>query len=210
MENIIAYFKNNPDVEVSVVISNKADAYAVTRAKNHGIPCSIITRKQFEEDKELVMNTVKGCDFIILAGCLVRIPEYMIEAYPKRIINIHPALLPKYGGKGMYGHHVHEAVKAAGEKESGITIHYVNNELDAGEHILRITIAAAQCNIDKIELKCIESDGIEQVQSDQPTVGRTAVYNLAGQRVANGQEKLKNGELPKGIYIVNGRKVMVR
>ena len=144
MENIIAYFKNNPDVEVSVVISNKADAYAVTRAKNHGIPCSIITRKQFEEDKELVMNTVKGCDFIILAGCLVRIPEYMIEAYPKRIINIHPALLPKYGGKGMYGHHVHEAVKAAGEKESGITIHYVNNELDAGEHIAQFRVALTE------------------------------------------------------------------
>ena len=86
----------------------------------------------------------------------------------------------------------------------------ISRHLDAGEHILRITIAAAQCNIDKIELKCIESDGIEQVQSDQPTVGRTAVYNLAGQRVANGQEKLRNGELPKGIYIVNGRKVMVR
>ena len=144
MENIIAYFKNNPDVEVSVVISNKADAYAVTRDKNNGIPCSIITRKQFEEDKELVMNTVKGCDFIILAGCLVRIPEYMIEAYPKRIINIHPALLPKYGGKGMYGHHVHEAVKAAGEKESGITIHYVNNELDAGEHIAQFRVALTE------------------------------------------------------------------
>ena len=144
LENIIAYFKNNPDVEVSVVISNKADAYAVTRAKNHGIPCSIITRKQFEEDKELVMNTVKGCDFIILAGCLVRIPEYMIEAYPKHIINIHPALLPKYGGKGMYGHHVHEAVKAAGEKESGITIHYVNNELDAGEHIAQFRVALTE------------------------------------------------------------------
>ena len=144
LENIINYFKNNPDVEISVVISNKADAYAVTRAKNHGIPCSIITRKQFEEDSELVMNTVKGCDFIILAGCLVRIPDYMIDAYPKRIINIHPALLPKYGGKGMYGHHVHEAVKAAGEKESGITIHYVNNELDAGEHIAQFRVTLSE------------------------------------------------------------------
>ena len=124
MENIIAYFKNNPDVEVSVVISNKADAYAVTRAKNHGIPCSIITRKQFEDDKELVMNTVKDCDFIILAGFLVRIPDYLIDAYPKRIINIHPALLPKYGG--------------------GITIHYVNNELDAGEHIAQFRVALTE------------------------------------------------------------------
>ena len=144
LENIIGYFKNNPDVEVSVVISNKADAYAVTRAKNHGIPCRIITRKQFEDDKELVMNTVKDCDFIILAGFLVRIPDYLIDAYPKRIINIHPALLPKYGGKGMYGHHVHEAVKAAGETETGITIHYVNNELDAGEHIAQFRVVLTE------------------------------------------------------------------
>ena len=140
MENIINYFKNNPDVEISVVISNKADAYAVTRAKNHGIPCSIITRKQFEDDSELVMNTVKGCDFIILAGCLVRIPDYMIEAYPKRIINIHPALLPKYGGKGMYGHHVHEAVKAAGETETGMTVHYVTPVCDSGEIIAQYRV----------------------------------------------------------------------
>ena len=143
-ENIIRYFEKSENISIQVVVSNKADAYAVTRAKNHGIPCSIITRKQFEEDSELVMNTVKGCDFIILAGCLVRIPDYMIDAYPKRIINIHPALLPKYGGKGMYGHHVHEAVKAAGEKESGITIHYVNNELDAGEHIAQFRVTLSE------------------------------------------------------------------
>lgn len=141
LENIIGYFKNDPEVEVSVVVSNKADAYALTRAKNHGVPNCIITRKQFEEDQQLVMNTVKDCDYIILAGFLVRIPEYMIEAYPRQIINIHPALLPKYGGRGMYGHHVHEAVKAAGEKESGITIHFVNNELDAGEHIAQFRVA---------------------------------------------------------------------
>lgn len=141
LENIIGYFKNDSEVEVSVVVSNKADAYALTRAKNHGVPNCIITRKQFEEDQQLVMNTVKDCDYIILAGFLVRIPEYMIEAYPSQIINIHPALLPKYGGRGMYGHHVHEAVKAAGEKESGITIHFVNNELDAGEHIAQFRVA---------------------------------------------------------------------
>ncbi len=141
LENIINYFSADEQVEVSMVVSNKADAYALQRAKNHGIPNVVINRKQFAEDEATVMAAVKDCDFIILAGFLVKVPDYLIDAYPKRIINIHPALLPKYGGKGMYGHHIHEAVKAAGEKETGITIHFVNNELDAGEHIAQFKVA---------------------------------------------------------------------
>lgn len=141
LENIIGYFHDDENVEVSVVVSNRDDAYALQRAKNHNIPSMVITRKQFENEPDTVLSAVKGCDYIILAGFLVRVPEYLIEVYPRQIINIHPALLPKYGGKGMYGHHVHEAVKAAGEKESGITIHYVNNELDAGEHIAQFRVA---------------------------------------------------------------------
>lgn len=140
LENIINYFSADEQVEVSMVVSNKADAYALQRAKNHGIPNAVISRKQFAEDEAMVMAAVKDCDFIILAGFLVKVPDYLIDAYPKRIINIHPALLPKYGGKGMYGHHIHEAVKAAGEKETGITIHFVNNELDAGEHIAQFKV----------------------------------------------------------------------
>lgn len=140
LENIINYFSADEQVEVSMVVSNKADAYALQRAKNHGIPNAVISRKQFAEDEATVMAAVKDCDFIILAGFLVKVPDYLIDAYPKRIINIHPALLPKYGGKGMYGHHIHEAVKAAGEKETGITIHFVNNELDAGEHIAQFKV----------------------------------------------------------------------
>lgn len=140
LENIINYFSADEQVEVSMVVSNKADAYALQRAKNHGIPNVVISRKQFAEDEAMVMAAVKDCDFIILAGFLVKVPDYLIDAYPKRIINIHPALLPKYGGKGMYGHHIHEAVKAAGEKETGITIHFVNNELDAGEHIAQFKV----------------------------------------------------------------------
>ncbi|MBQ3771577.1 MAG: phosphoribosylglycinamide formyltransferase [Bacteroidaceae bacterium] len=140
LENIINYFSADEQVEVSMVVSNKADAYALQRAKNHGIPNVVINRKQFAEDEATVMAAVKDCDFIILAGFLVKVPDYLIDAYPKRIINIHPALLPKYGGKGMYGHHIHEAVKAAGEKETGITIHFVNNELDAGEHIAQFKV----------------------------------------------------------------------
>ncbi len=141
LENIINYFSADEQVEVSMVVSNKADAYALQRAKNHGIQNVVISRKQFAEDEATVMAAVKDCDFIILAGFLVKVPDYLIEAYPKRIINIHPALLPKYGGKGMYGHHIHEAVKAAGEKETGISIHFVNNELDAGEHIAQFKVA---------------------------------------------------------------------
>lgn len=141
LENIINYFSADEQVEVSMVVSNKADAYALQRAKNHDIPYAVISRKQFAEDEATVMAAVKDCDFIILAGFLVKVPDYLIDAYPKRIINIHPALLPKYGGKGMYGHHIHEAVKAAGEKETGITIHFVNNELDAGEHIAQFKVA---------------------------------------------------------------------
>lgn len=140
LENIINYFSADEQVEVNMVVSNKADAYALQRAKNHGIPNAVISRKQFAEDEATVMAAVKDCDFIILAGFLVKVPDYLIDAYPKRIINIHPALLPKYGGKGMYGHHIHEAVKAAGEKETGITIHFVNNELDAGEHIAQFKV----------------------------------------------------------------------
>lgn len=140
LENIINYFSADEQVKVSMVVSNKADAYALQRAKNHDIPNAVISRKQFAEDEATVMAAVKDCDFIILAGFLVKVPDYLIDAYPKRIINIHPALLPKYGGKGMYGHHIHEAVKAAGEKETGITIHFVNNELDAGEHIAQFKV----------------------------------------------------------------------
>ena len=140
LENIINYFSADEQVEVSMVVSNKADAYALQRAKNHDIPNAVISRKQFAEDEATVMAAVKDCDFIILAGFLVKVPDYLIDAYPKRIINIHPALLPKYGGKGMYGQHIHEAVKAAGEKETGITIHFVNNELDAGEHIAQFKV----------------------------------------------------------------------
>ncbi|MBQ2055268.1 MAG: phosphoribosylglycinamide formyltransferase [Bacteroidaceae bacterium] len=141
LENIINYFSADEQVEVSMVVSNKADAYALQRAKNHDIPNAVISRKQFAEDEATVMAAVKDCDFIILAGFLVKVPDYLIDAYHQRIINIHPALLPKYGGKGMYGHHIHEAVKAAGEKETGITIHFVNNELDAGEHIAQFKVA---------------------------------------------------------------------
>lgn len=134
-ENIIKHFQGNDNVCIPIVVSSSKDAYAITRAKNLGVPTAVITRQQLNEQPDMVLNTVNGCDYIILAGFLPKVPEYLIEKFPNRIINIHPALLPKFGGKGMWGHHVHEAVKAAGETETGITIHYVNAELDKGEHI---------------------------------------------------------------------------
>ena len=140
-ENIINYFHDSDSVETAIVVSNRSDAYALQRAKKHAVPTAIITRQQFLEDPSLVLKTVSGCDYIILAGFLVHVPQYLIDTFPNRIINIHPSLLPKYGGKGMYGHHVHEAVKAAGETETGITIHYVNAHLDAGEHIAQFRVA---------------------------------------------------------------------
>lgn len=134
-ENIIRHFQGNEHVSIPIVVSSSADAYAITRAHNLGVATTVITRKQLNEEPDRVFAATDGCDYIILAGFLPKVPEYLIERFPNRIINIHPALLPKFGGKGMWGHHVHEAVKAAGETESGITIHYVNAELDQGEHI---------------------------------------------------------------------------
>ena len=134
-ENIIRHFQGNEHVSIPIVVSSSADAYAITRAHNLGVATTVITRKQLNEEPDRVFAATDGCDYIILAVFLPKVPEYLIERFPNRIINIHPALLPKFGGKGMWGHHVHEAVKAAGETESGITIHYVNAELDQGEHI---------------------------------------------------------------------------
>lgn len=138
-ENIIRHFQDSTTVKVEIVVSSRADAYAITRAKNLGVPVTVITRQQLNEEPDLALEAVKGCDYIILAGFLPKVPLYLIERFPNRIINIHPALLPKFGGKGMWGHHVHEAVKAAGETESGITIHYVNAELDEGEPIAQFS-----------------------------------------------------------------------
>ena len=143
LQRIAEYFAKNPEVEVVCVVSNNKDAYANQRAKNLGIPLKIIDRQQFNDvsfSKELKSLKI---DLIVLAGFLWLVPQHLIDAFPKKIINIHPALLPKYGGKGFYGHHVHEAVVAAHEKESGITIHYVNEKYDSGDIIFQKKVALA-------------------------------------------------------------------
>lgn len=138
-ENIIRYFRDREGVEVKVVVSSRSDAGAIARANRLGVPAQVITKREFRDNPEKVLNAVEGCDLIILAGFLLFIPDYLLERYDHRIINIHPSLLPKFGGKGMWGHHVHEAVKAAGEKETGITIHYVNAGIDEGEIIAQFS-----------------------------------------------------------------------
>lgn len=112
-ENIIRYFKDSEEVRIRLVVSNKADAYALVRAQNQGVPTAVITKQDFN-DQEKMTSLLKEYDiqFIVLAGFLLIVPDFLIEAYDRRMINIHPALLPKYGGKGMWGHHVHEAIKA--------------------------------------------------------------------------------------------------
>ncbi len=142
-ENIIKYFEDNQNIEISLVISSKADAFVLERAKRLNVPSVVLTAKDMK-DSDKVIQTLGdySIDFIVLAGYLLKIPAYLIEAFPDAIINIHPALLPKFGGKGMYGGHVHQAVVDANETESGITIHYVNENYDEGA-----TIFQAKCPV---------------------------------------------------------------
>lgn len=143
-ENIIRYFENNPAFEFPVIISNKPDAFVHERAKKLGIKSFTFSKKEFDEGTAIVdFLTQYQIDFIILAGFLLKVSLPLLKSYPDKIINIHPALLPRFGGKGMYGHHVHEAVVASGVEESGITIHYVNENYDEGNIIFQ-----AKCRVE--------------------------------------------------------------
>lgn len=135
-ENIIRYFQDSDQVSVSLVISSRADAYALVRASKLGVPTQVMSKSEFS-DESLLMPLLRQyqVDFIVLAGFLLMVPDFLLSAYPQKIVNIHPSLLPKYGGKGMWGHHVHEAVKAAGETETGMTVHWVTPVCDGGEII---------------------------------------------------------------------------
>lgn len=141
-ENLIRYFEHSDYVCCALVVSNKPDAYVLVRAERLGVPTAVVSKVQLN-DADVMMPLLQqyGISFIVLAGFLPLIPDYLVEAFPRRIINIHPALLPKYGGKGMWGHHVHEAVKAAGETETGMTVHYVTPVCDSGEIIAQYHVA---------------------------------------------------------------------
>ena len=137
-ENIIQYFAQKPQFCVKSVFCNVPDAYVLERAKKYRIPSFVFNREEFRNpDKVFRQLQEQEIDFIVLAGFLWLMPSFITAAWPNKIVNIHPALLPAYGDKGMYGHHLHEAVIAAGEKESGITIHYVNDHYDQGAIIFQ-------------------------------------------------------------------------
>ena len=138
-EAITRYFTNNSEVSVSIILSNNPNAYVLQRAKKFGIPTFVFSRQQLYNEKTVLLKLINGSiDFIVLAGFMWLIPDNILKSFKNKIINIHPALLPNYGGKGMYGHHVHEAVSKAGDTETGITIHFVNQEYDRGEIIFQI------------------------------------------------------------------------
>jgi len=135
---ILDYFKGSTDVRITHIIASKQTAGVLDLARENNIPSRVLSKKVFIQTNTLVeFLQEQKTDLIVLAGFLWQIPPHLVKAFPKRIINIHPALLPKYGGKGMYGHHIHEAVKNAGENKTGISIHYVNEIYDDGEIIFQ-------------------------------------------------------------------------
>ena len=139
-ENIIKYFEGSEKARIVLVVSNKASAGAIARAQRLGVPSVVVPKARFN-DREVILPLLDeySVDFIVLAGFLLVVPGFLIDEYDHRMINLHPALLPKYGGMGMYGHHVHEAVKAAGEKETGMTVHWVSRDVDGGEIIAQFS-----------------------------------------------------------------------
>jgi phosphoribosylglycinamide formyltransferase-1 len=141
-ENIIRYFKDSAEVCTALVVSNKAEAPVLRKALKLGVPVQIVSKAELN-DETVMMPLLQqyAIDFIVLAGFLPLIPDFLVEAYPRRIVNIHPSLLPKFGGKGMWGHHVHEAVKAAGETETGMTVHWVTPVCDGGDIIAQYRVA---------------------------------------------------------------------
>ena len=151
-ENISHYFKDRTDVEVVVFLTNNPEAGVLVRAKKLQIPVLYFNKAQFQ-NSDYVLNFLQDqrIDYLIMAGFLWLVPANLIAAFPNKIINVHPALLPKYGGKGMWGHHVHEAVVKNKEVESGITIHYVNEAYDEGKIIFQ-----AKCEV-------LEEDSAENV-----------------------------------------------
>ena len=139
-ENIIRYFKDNEQYSVSLEVTNKKEAGVLQRAEALHVPFAVFSKETWTSGAEIqaLLHSYR-IDFIVLAGFLLHVPDVLLHDYPNKIINIHPSLLPKYGGKGMYGDRVHQAVVAAGDKESGITIHYINEHYDEGGVIFQAT-----------------------------------------------------------------------
>jgi phosphoribosylglycinamide formyltransferase-1 len=143
--NICSYFKNNPKVEISFILTNNKNAGIISSAKEIGIHIIVSSNDEVENSNYLIAICEKhAISFVVLAGYLRKIPEQFVQHFPNKIINIHPALLPNYGGEGMYGANVHRAVLANQEKKTGITIHFVNSEYDKGEIIAQFSCELAE------------------------------------------------------------------
>lgn len=154
-ENIIRCFDGRDDIRVGLVVCNKADAPVVGRAERLGVKTVVMPKAEFNDAARLLpLLSCEGIDFIVLAGFLLIIPKFLIDAFQHRIINIHPSLLPKYGGKGMYGRHVHEAVKASGDRLTGMTVHWVSEAVDGGSIIAQYSVGLSPSDtVDDIAAK---------------------------------------------------------
>ena len=174
-QKLMEHFKRSNEIEISLVLTNNAEAYVLQRADNFEIPSHIFDKHEFYKT-DAVIDLLKNLDidFIVLAGFLWLVPQNLIQAYPGRIVNIHPAILPKFGGKGMYGDHVHNAVIAAGEPEGGITIHYVDENYDEGEYIYQ-----ARYKIDKSDnLEMVKFKGQQLEHLHYPRIVETLVKKI--------------------------------
>lgn len=178
-ENIIKYFSTSNYAKVGLVLSNKREAFVLKRAESLGIDtCFFDRRELYKEGRVMFLLSKYKIDFIVLAGFLWLIPEDILEMYKARIINIHPALLPKYGGKGMYGDRVHQAVIENNEKESGITIHHVNKFYDAGDIIFQ-----ARCDVLPGDKPATLAERIHSLEYKYyPKVIEELISNLPGSR----------------------------
>lgn len=142
---LLTHFKNNPNIQISLIVTNSSKAGVIKIANDHSVPYSVVNKSLLSNNSYMTsLLNLYDVDFIILAGFLLLVPPFLVKIYNQKMINIHPALLPKHGGKGMYGLNVHQAVITAGDAESGITIHYVNEMYDKGKIIFQAT-----CKVDK-------------------------------------------------------------
>ncbi|MBK9936246.1 MAG: phosphoribosylglycinamide formyltransferase [Cytophagaceae bacterium] len=173
-ENIFNYFIENKEIEISLILTNNPQAGVIERANRMNIPVVIFNRNTFSKsDKIVELLKNQGIDWVILAGFLWLIPKNLIESFPEKIINIHPALLPKFGGKGMWGHHVHEAVVTQKEKESGITIHYVNEKYDEGKVIFQ-----AKCTVNETDTADTVAEKVHQLEYEHfPKIIEKCVFD---------------------------------
>lgn len=174
-ENFMEFFSNSEIACISLILSNKKDAYVLQRAKRFEVPSVVIPTRVFQEDGGELVQILENykIDFIVLAGFLLKIPAILLQKYHERILNIHPALLPKYGGKGMYGENVHKAVIAAAERESGITIHLVDEIYDHGEILYQ-----SKCEIVEGETPQTLAEKIHLLEKIYPAITEQFILDI--------------------------------